>query len=112
MCEFVTINFIEGEKFQTKYQVISFEFETKDCWFFNVKAIAIKVHGKIYEKDQPVKLMGFPKHRIETEGKETYEVECVPPKFYNKLRNKAILTGEIKVQGDDAPPLEDRDLFT
>lgn len=112
MCEFVTKFFVENTKIQTKYRVISFEFETSHCWFFNVTVIGIIVHGKFYEKDQPVKLIGFPKRRQVTEKNETYEVECMPPCFYDEMRNKAIDDGRVKGLDYDSPRLEDRALFT
>lgn len=108
MCEFVSKVYAEWGKIQTRYEVIGFEFETAICWFFKVRAIGVKAHGKTYELEQREKIYGFPKRREERdpETKETYTVECLPPRFYDRLRNKAIREGRVKEPGWDAPPID------
>lgn len=108
MCEFVNIHYLEGNKIQRKYRVLRFLFETEYAWFFRVQAIAEKIHGKIYDIPQPEKDMGFPKRKISNDGAIE---ELNPPPFYNKLRNQAILTGALFLQGDDSPPPDDKDLW-
>lgn len=108
MCEFVTKNWLEGTLIQRKYRVIEFLFETRDVWLFRVWGIEEKVHGKIMEIDMPEKDFAFPKRKILSDG----SIEMLdPPRFYNRMRNRAIDEGKLRVQGDEAPPLEDKDLF-
>ena len=111
MCEFVEIFFMEGQKVQTKYRVLNFAFETSECWFFNVRIVAVKVHGKIYDKEVPAKVIGFPKHKQEKIDGESCTIDLMPPRFYNRLRNKAIDEGHVRLQGDDAPMPKDAEFF-
>lgn len=123
MCTFV-IKLRAGDErdyVQRKFQVVRFEYENSFMWFFTVRAIEEKIHGKFYELDEEEKIMAFPKKReigekfITEDGMRRkvpiYE-ELSAPRFYNKLRNRAIMGGTMQVQGDDAPPLEDEELFT
>lgn len=103
MCEFVSKFWMEGTLIQRKYKVLAFLFETTDIWLFRIHGIQEKVHGKILEISMPEKELAFPKKNILEDG--TIEL-LDPPKFYNRMRNRAILDGSLKLPGDDAPMIE------
>ena len=62
--------------------------------------------------DEAEMLIAFPKKKeIGQNGSHPIYEDLNPPRFYNKMRNKAVIEGKVKVQGDEAPPLGDRRLL-
>lgn len=126
MCEFVIKTALEGQMIQTKYEVLGFDSEDKIGWFFLCQVVGVKVHGKIYDKTSPEKIIVFPKRKQIGENSETRDGEKVkvpiyedltPPPFYEKLRNRAVLTGRVKAIGEepqfglwDQPPTSHLDI--
>ena len=51
----------ERDYVQRKFEVISFEYENDFMWFFTVRAIEEKIHGRIYPIHAEPKIMGFQK---------------------------------------------------
>lgn len=99
----------EGEYIEKDYKVLSFSFQNDYYWGFSAKAIRLIYQGKVSDIDEPEKWWCFPKKKQigkTGDNRPIYE-DLPPPSFLDKMRNKAILDGTLKVQGDDAPPLGD-----
>jgi len=94
----------EGEWVEKEYEVLSFWKESEYFWSFWAKAIRLVYQGKDKDIDESERLYCFPKKKKigETGNHVPIYEDLDPPGFYNKMRNKAILYGTVKVQGDDA----------
>ena len=112
MCEFRIKHWLGesgSEYIEKEYEVLSFSFQNDYYWGFWTKAKKLIHQKKVDDIDEPEKLYCLPKKKqIGKTGdhRPIYE-DLDPPGFYDKMRNKAILDGTVKVQGDDAPPLGD-----
>lgn len=111
MCEFRLKHSLGegGGCVEKEYEVLSFWNESDCIWGFWVKPTKLVYQGKDKDIDEPETLYCFPKKKKIGESgnnRPIYE-DLDPPGFYNKMRNKAILDGTVKVQGDEAPPLGD-----
>lgn len=88
------------------YDVLSFEGETDYAWLFEVKAIKRIQNQTTRNLNGSPFMMAFPKkEKVGEQGTRPIFKYLDPPKFYNKLKNKAINEGKLRVQGDEAPPL-------
>jgi len=112
MCEFrlkYLLGESESEYIEKDYKVLSFSFQNDYYWGFSAKARRSIYQGKADDIDEPEKLWCLPKKKQigKTGNNEPIYEDVDPPGFLDKMRNKAILDGTLKVQGDDAPPLGD-----
>lgn len=113
MCEFRQKHWLGGgEPIRKDYKILSIWGETKTAWFFWAKPIRLNYMGKITDIDEPKRLYGFPKKEEIGTGPDKNPIydDLPPPKFLDKMRNKAVMDGKLSMSWDDIPPMEDREI--